>query len=234
VAITVPGTYTSTQTVNVRLRADDDIFTVTDFSGGRTNGEVEDYQVLVIDLPVELLYFTAKLKNKNIGQLNWATANELNNAGYEVEHALPTTGVPVFNQIGYVDGAGTTTMQKFYDYEVPRLASGVHYFRLKQVDFDGSYTYTQIRALEVEARLVKKLFPTILHEGSSTVYLQVTKSDNYKVEIITALGQMVESYDADMQSETYHEISFDINRYVSGVYFVRISSDYGSFTRRSI
>lgn len=232
VAITVPGTYIGTQTVNIRLRADDNTFTAADFLGGRTNGEVEDYQALVVDLPVELLYFKAKLKDKNIGQLNWATVNELNNAGYEVEHALPTTGIPVFNQIGYVDGAGTTTTQMFYSYEVPRLVSGVHYFRLKQVDFDGSYAYTEIRALRVEEPFVQKLFPTILHEGSQIVYLQMEKDDNYKVEIITALGQLVESYDADMQSNAYHEINFDMNRYVSGVYFIRVSNDNGSFIRK--
>ena len=232
VAVTSPGTV-ATNLVNIRIRLDDNPLGIGDFQGARTNGEVEDYQFLMNDpLPVELLYFTARLEGKNTGKLNWATSSELNNAGYEVEHALPSTGAPEFNQIGYVRGAGTTTTEQGYGYDVPNLVPGVHYFRLKQVDFDGTYTYTEIRSLTVEARLVQKLFPTVLHEGSSTVYLQIAKDDNYKVEIITSLGQVVESYAADMESSAYHEISFDVNRYVSGVYFIRVSSDYASFTRK--
>uniref|UniRef100_UPI0012DD5175 T9SS type A sorting domain-containing protein n=1 Tax=Aureispira sp. CCB-QB1 TaxID=1313421 RepID=UPI0012DD5175 len=157
---------------------------------------------------------------------------ELNNAGYEVEHALPSTGAPEFNQIGYVNGAGTTTTAQNYDYKVPNLIPGVHYFRLKQVDFDGTSTYTEVRSLTVEAPLVKQLFPTVLHEGSSTVYLQISKDDRYQIEIITALGQIVESYSAPMTSNAYHEIDFDINRYVSGIYFIRVSSNNTSFTRK--
>jgi hypothetical protein len=232
VAVTSPGVV-ATSLVNVRIRLDDNPLAASDFQGAKTNGEVEDYQFLMNDpLPVELLYFTARLEGNNTGKLNWATSSELNNAGYEVEQALPGVGPLEFNQIDYVTGAGTTTTEQAYKYEVPNLVSGVHYFRLKQVDFDGTYTYTDIRSLTVEAPLVEKLFPTVLHPGSSIVYLQIAKDDNYKVEIITALGQIVESYDADMQSNAYHEIGFEMNRYVSGIYFIRVSSDYASFTRK--
>ncbi|WP_264791811.1 cadherin-like domain-containing protein [Aureispira anguillae] len=232
VAVTVPATYQSTQTVNVRLRADDDAFAVGDFSGGRTNGEVEDYQALIVDLPVELLTFTAKLKGKNTGQLNWATATELNNAGYEVEQALPTTGVPVFNPIGYVEGAGTTIQAQHYQYEVPNLVAGVHYFRLKQVDFDGTYAYSNIRALNVEAPLVQKLFPTLLQEGSSTIYIQMAKDDDYKIEILTALGQVVEERRIRLQASAYYEMEVDLAHYVSGVYVVRVSDGTGTYTEK--
>ncbi|WMX14574.1 cadherin-like domain-containing protein [Aureispira sp. CCB-E] len=232
VVVTSPASV-ATNLVNIRIRLDDNPLGAVDFQGARTNGEVEDYQFLMNDpLPVELLYFTAKLEGKNTGVLNWATSSELNNAGYEVEHALPSTGAPEFNQIGYVNGAGTTTTAQNYDYKVPNLISGVHYFRLKQVDFDGTSTYTEVRSLTVEAPLVKQLFPTVLHEGSSTVYLQISKDDRYQIEVITALGQIVESYSAPMTSNAYHEIDFDMNRYVSGIYFIRVSSNNTSFTRK--
>uniref|UniRef100_UPI000698B19D T9SS type A sorting domain-containing protein n=1 Tax=Aureispira sp. CCB-QB1 TaxID=1313421 RepID=UPI000698B19D len=157
---------------------------------------------------------------------------ELNNAGYEVEHALPSTGAPEFNQIGYVNGAGTTTTAQYYDYKVPNLIPGVHYFRLKQVDFDGTSTYTEVQSLTVETPIVQKLFPTVLHKESNTVYLQVAKDDRYQIEIITALGQVVASYNTSIESNAYHEIDFDINRYVSGIYFIKVSSRYASFTRK--
>jgi hypothetical protein len=233
VAVTSPGAL-ATNLVNIRIRLDDSPLGIGDFQGARTNGEVEDYQFLMNDpLPVELLYFTARLEGNNTGKLNWATSSELNNAGYEVEQALPSTGgLLEFNQIGYVTGKGTTTTEQNYAYDVLNLVPGVHYFRLKQVDFDGTYTYTNIRSLTVKAPLVQGLYPTVLHKGSNVVYLQMAKDGNYKIEIITALGQLVESYDADMQSNAYHEINFDMNRYVSGIYFIRVRNDEESFTRK--
>ncbi|WMX13273.1 cadherin-like domain-containing protein [Aureispira sp. CCB-E] len=232
VVVTSPASV-ATNLVNIRIRLDDNPLEIGDFQGGRTNGEVEDYQFLMNDpLPVELLYFTAKLEGKNTGVLNWATSSELNNAGYEVEHALPSTGAPEFNQIGYVNGAGTTTTAQYYDYKVPNLIPGVHYFRLKQVDFDGTSTYTEVQSLTVETPIVQKLFPTVLHKESNTVYLQVAKDDRYQIEIITALGQVVASYNTSIASNAYHEIDFDINRYVSGIYFIKVSSRYASFTRK--
>ncbi len=225
VAITVPASYNGSETVNVRLRADDDAFAIGDFAGGRTNGEVEDYQALVIDLPVELLDFTANLEGKNIGNLAWSTATELNNAGYEVEHAFSNTGgVLEFNQIGFVTGAGTTNLTQYYNYKVPNLTSGIHYFRLKQVDYDGTYAYSPIRALEVSLPLVEQLFPTLLSKGNNRVYIQVRNSDHYQIEVITELGQIVETHKAQIDANTFYELGLEMSNYTSGMYIIRVSS----------
>ncbi|WP_264790212.1 T9SS type A sorting domain-containing protein [Aureispira anguillae] len=183
-------------------------------------------------LPVELMHFNTELEGKNAASLNWATASELNNAGYEIEHALPTTGLPVFEQIDYVDGAGTTTQVQYYNYKVPNLVAGVHYFRLKQVDFDGTYAYTDIRALRVDAPLVQKLFPTVLRAGRNTMYIQLAKDDRYKIEILTTLGSVVERHDIKAKTNTYYELELDRNHCATGVYVVYVRNNTGSYSQK--
>jgi len=232
VAVTTPAS-TPTVMVNIRLRVDDQALVIGDFSGLKTNGEVEDYQFMMNDpLPVEMLYFNARLDGRNTGILDWATASELNNKGYEVEHALPTTGTPEFNQIGFVDGKGTTLETQYYNYTVPNLVTGTHYFRLKQVDFDGTSTHTQVRALEVKGSIVEDLYPTILTEASNSVFVKVAKDDNYIIEVITPLGQIVQLHQGKMLTTQYHEVEFDVNRYPSGIYFIRVSNESSSFTTK--
>ncbi|MFK7798682.1 MAG: Ig-like domain-containing protein, partial [Aureispira sp.] len=232
VNITTPAVV-STNDVHVRVRVDDAPFSAAEFAAVRTNGEVEDYLFLMNNpLPVELLSFTATLQGQNTGVLDWATATELNNAGFEIEHALPSTGAPVFQNIGFVTGQGTTLQTHDYQHIVENMIPGVHYFRLKQVDFDGTFKYTPVRALTVKAPAVKDLFPTVVHEGSPTVFLQVGQDGRYTVEILTILGQRVEAYEAEMTTTSYHKINFDIGRYPSAIYLVRISNGLSSYTEK--
>ncbi len=232
ITITTPAIL-GTNEVYVRMRVDDDPFTAADFAGARTNGEVEDYRFLMNNpLPVELLDFTATLQGQNTGILDWTTASELNNAGFEIEQALPSTGTPDFRNIGFVTGNGTTVLTNEYQHTVENMVPGIHYFRLKQVDFDGTYKYSPVRALTVKAPAVKDLFPTVVHAGSPTVYLQVGEAGRYTVEIMTVLGQTVEAYEAEMSPDSYHEIHFDISKYPSAVYLIRISNGINSYTEK--
>jgi hypothetical protein len=232
VTITTPANV-GTNNVYVRMRVDDAPFTTADFDGARTNGEVEDYRFFMNNpLPVELLDFTATLQGQNTGILDWATASELNNAGFEIEHALPSNGTPDFQSIGFVTGNGTTLQTSEYQHTVENMIPGVHYFRLKQVDFDGTFKYSPVRALTVKAPAVKDLFPTVVHAGSPTVYLQVGDEGRYTVEIMTVLGQTIEAYTAEMTPSSYHEIHFDISRYPSAVYLIRISNGLTSYTEK--
>ena len=230
--ITTPGVV-NTNDVNIRVRVDDAPFSAAEFATIRTNGEVEDYFFLMNNpLPVELISFTATLQGQNTAVLDWATETELNNAGFEVEHALPSTTAPVFQNIGFVTGYGTTLQTHDYQYIVENMIPGVHYFRLKQVDFDGTFKYTPVRALTVKAPAVKSLFPTVVHEGSPTVFLQVGQDGRYTIEIMTVLGQTVETYEAEMTTSSYHEINFDIERYPAAIYLIRISNGLSSYTEK--
>jgi hypothetical protein len=100
-------------------------------------------------LPVELMYFTA-VKTGDDAVLTWATASEINNDHFDVERSAD--GV-TFTKVGKVEGNGNSTQTITYEYTDPSLASynvAVLYYRLKQVDVDGRYTYSNIASINID------------------------------------------------------------------------------------
>src|SRR5690606_36781945 len=84
-------------------------------------------------------------------KLNWSTASETNNNGFEIQRAFvhDEFGKSPFAPIVFVEGHGTTTEPKTYRYSDNQLKSGVYYYRLKQKDFDGTFEYSQEVMVEV-------------------------------------------------------------------------------------
>lgn len=97
-----------------------------------------------VPLPVKLLYFNGKLVN-HAGLLNWATAAEAGNDHFDVEHSA--NGVQ-FTAIGTVQGAGNSAADQFYSFTDKQILPGINYYRLKQVDKDGQYTYSEIAVIK--------------------------------------------------------------------------------------
>jgi len=103
---------------------------------------VEDSDV---DLPIELLSFDAKRLDIDNVQLDWATALEINNNGFEVQRMLDNENS--FQTIDWVEGAGNTTIQQNYELMDDNSYPNISYYRLKQVDYDGTFSYSPIRAV---------------------------------------------------------------------------------------
>jgi hypothetical protein len=109
-------------------------------------------------IPVELISFTANIVHKKI-VLSWITATELNNSGFEIERSITPTPFPKegalgnreWEKIGFINGNGTTTEVKSYSFIDHNTFVGKVYYRLKQIDFDGSFEYSKI--VEVEFNL---------------------------------------------------------------------------------
>ncbi|MBS1623559.1 MAG: hypothetical protein JST83_06040, partial [Bacteroidetes bacterium] len=93
-------------------------------------------------LPVTLLYLTADAIDNKYIDLDWATASEINNKGFAIERS---TDGREFTQIGWVDGHGNSNTQLSYSYSDRTVQPGaVYYYRLRQVDFDGQFVYSEI------------------------------------------------------------------------------------------
>lgn len=230
--------YTATNTITITgLRID--IEMINGGTGGAFNTSGSEVFALALEgigsdilLPVEFLNFDASLKGSNDVQLNWTTASELNNAGFEIEHALPTTDAPEFNQVAYVDGAGTTEQTQYYHYKLSNLVAGIHYFRLKQVDKDGTSTYSPIRAVQIEAPLVKQLFPTIVTKEQPVLHIQLAEGGTYQVKLLSTLGQVLETHKFSLETSAYYELAMESEHYTSGVYLVQVSNGLSSYTRK--
>ena len=96
-------------------------------------------------VPVELTSFTAQALDQKI-ILRWTTATELNNNGFEIQRRVAESE---FATIGFVRGEGTTTNQKQYSYIDKDLVDGKYFYRLKQIDFNGAYEYSDVIEIEM-------------------------------------------------------------------------------------
>lgn len=117
-------------------------FTINGSSGSNTT------------LPIELLFFNATLSNEHV-DLNWSTASELNNDYFTIERS--NDGVN-WEKINETNGAGTTTQRTNYSAIDERPLQGISYYRLKQTDFDGKYSFSNIASVFVhdfEKQLLK-------------------------------------------------------------------------------
>ncbi|MEM7368413.1 MAG: S8 family serine peptidase [Bacteroidota bacterium] len=107
------------------------------------------------NFPVEWLEFRVQ-QARGGALLEWSTASELQNNGFSIEVAFENG---LFQQMAFVPGAGTTTEIRQYEYHVADLQEGQYQFRLKQIDLDGRFAYSEIRELEIVARNDMMVFP---------------------------------------------------------------------------
>jgi len=125
--------------------------------GGPTSIYIDDVTITESEptpLPIELLYF----RGKNDGETNilyWSTASEINNDYFTIEKSYDGY---VFNIIDYIEGAGYSTHQLYYEYHDSNLQPFITYYKLKQTDYDGKYEYSEI--ISVDSRGKEK--PTLI------------------------------------------------------------------------
>jgi hypothetical protein len=173
-------------------------------------------------LPVEWIEFSARKTNEGVTLL-WKTASELNNAGFEVQRKSNNK----WNALGFVRGAGTTTDAQSYTF-IDRTASGKIQYRLKQIDFDGQFEYSNI--IEVDAGLptqfsLEQNYPNPFNPTTLLVY-QIPISSEVKLEVYDMLGRKVATLVNAFMEAGIHTYSFDASRFAltSGIYFYRIQA----------
>jgi hypothetical protein len=178
-------------------------------------------------LPVELISFTATSNGKEV-ILNWSTATELNNLGFEIQRS--TEGKEFFT-VGFVNGHGTTTEQRNYSYADKNLYNGKYYYRLKQVDYDGSFEYSEV--VEVEWRafnsyLLDQNYPNPFNP-TTTIGFGLQNKSNVKITILNAIGEEVAEILNEERDAGYHQVEFNATYLPSGVYFYQLKA--GSFAQ---
>ena len=136
-------------------------------------------------LPVELTDFTSSIDQDKV-VLNWQTSAELNNYKFIIE---TSTEGEVFNRIGEIDGAGTTTEPQDYTFTHHTPSAGVNYYRLKQVDFDGTFAYSKVLAINAPGSKDIFAFP---NPAKDKITLQYDLSKGVgNIQLFDALGRRV-------------------------------------------
>lgn len=183
-------------------------------------------------LPVDLTVFDAVLNEDDV-VLNWETASETNNAGYDVERSIENTAL--FEKIGFVRGKGTTTeanTYQFTDTDKPVNAISASY-RLKQVDFDGTFAYSQTItvALPAPGKLaLHKNFPNPFNPTTVISY-DVPRQGHVSLVVFDATGRQVGVIVNEEIAAGRYQTHFDASHLASGVYFYRLETAQKSITR---
>jgi hypothetical protein len=182
-------------------------------------------------VPVELQDFSSSLVDGRIF-LTWTTATELNNRGFEIERQYVSFSGEEGNWLnaGFVQGAGTTTDMKTYSWSEKPELNGIYRYRLKQVDFDGKYSYSNITEVSLLNDMKFELaqnYPNPFNP-STTISYQLSQPGEVILKVYDVLGNEVKTLVNSYQAAGVHETEFNAEGLVSGIYVYKIIS--GSFT----
>ncbi len=198
-------------------------------SGSRDEIGVDDIDVKenLIPAPVSLTSFTAKpMANKEV-QLNWTTASEENNEYFSVEYSVDGRS---FNEINRVVGAGTTTVTQHYSFMHKEAERGNNYYRLRQVDFDGTFSFSDIEVVVLTDESEIAIQPTLAQQ-SIEVSINENLSNNGTLEVIDWIGQTVMSENFSSENNKF---TLDVSNLESGHYILRINTNSGMETARFV
>src|SRR5574343_53253 len=171
---------------------------------------------LISALPIELVDFSALLKNDRTVELSWQTASEKDNDYFTIERSVDGENWAAIQEI---DGAGNST--SLLNYTTTDIVSekGIFYYRLKQTDFDGAYTYSDIRAVVVDQSVSEmSVFPnptngsfTLLHSGEKVA-----------PALYTAMGTQAGAINV---IPTNGGFIYDISTLANGIYFIKTATE---------
>jgi hypothetical protein len=189
-------------------------------------------------IPVELTSFTATATN-SAATLHWNTATEVNNYGFDVERRVVSnseSSIANWNKVGFVAGNGASNSPHNYSFTDANLVFGRYAYRLKQVDNDGNFKFSQ--SLELEVGLVPKMltlaqnFPNPFNP-TTTIEFTVPEDGRVSLKIFDMLGREVASvFEGDVKAGYIQKAVLDASRLSSGVYFSRLLYDGKSLLKK--
>jgi len=176
-------------------------------------------------LPVELSTFAATYSNKAV-ELKWSTATELNNNGFEIERSFDKTN---WATIGFVKGKGTTSEPQNYSYSdnLSEISLTKLYYRLKQIDFNGSYEYSEVVEVEVMPSVfsLSQNYPNPFNP-STKISWQSPVGSWQTLKVYDILGNEVATLVNEYRNPGNYEVDFQSSvgsrRLANGVYFYRL------------
>ena len=182
-------------------------------------------------LPVELTSFTATA-SKNAVNLRWSTATELNNTGFQVERSGNGTG---WTTLTFVKGGGNSNSTKSYSYTDNSITkTGKYYYRLRQLDVDGSFKYsgtTEVNFVAPAVFTLNQNYPNPFNPTTMISY-SIPAGSNVKLSVYNAIGKVVSVLENGFKEAGLYNVSFNASNLPSGLYFYKIEAGQFSSTRK--
>ncbi|NOG97035.1 MAG: T9SS type A sorting domain-containing protein [Ignavibacteriae bacterium] len=185
-------------------------------------------------LPVELTSFTCTASSKGVS-LVWKTASELNNQMFEVQRSIEGSE---FRTIGSVQGAGTSTEEQAYSYldEIQTDSKQQLSYRLKQIDFGGNYSFSDVVEVTFDMPLEYSLlqnYPNPFNPATSIKY-EIPEAGNVKLKVYNSLGSEVAYLVNEHQEAGRYSLQFDAKNFSSGIYFYVLEANQFTSVKKMI
>ena len=176
-------------------------------------------------LPVELTSFTSNVVDNKV-TLNWSTATEVNNYGFEIQRIAVSDQRSAWEKIGFVQGHGNSNSTKNYSF-TDKPTGGIEFqYRLKQIDFNGAFEYSEITSAILENVNEFKLeqnFPNPFNPTTRISYTLPVRT-NVRLRVYDILAQVVAELTNGNQEAGRYEVTFDGSNLPSGAYFYKLEA----------
>ncbi|HSP88139.1 MAG TPA: T9SS type A sorting domain-containing protein, partial [Ignavibacteriaceae bacterium] len=184
-------------------------------------------------VPVELTNFSARINEGSV-ELNWETSTETNNLGFIIERKMINQNED-WREIGFAEGKGTVTEINKYSFIDNPTLNGIYHYRLKQVDFDGTFEYS--KEVEVNINVINDFalmqnYPNPFNPTTIISY-QLAFGTHVSLKIYDVLGNEIATLVNEKREAGEHEVEFqssvDSWQLANGVYFYKLQTeDYSS------
>ena len=166
-------------------------------------------------LPVRWIGLQVKANNKNQVFVNWQVSDEVNNMGYHVEMSYDGQA---WIELGYVPAKTTTNREVAYDFTFIKKMTGMTYFRIKQLDIDGKFSYSWVKKLDMDAQDDPFIWPNPV----SNAFNFSAKENNFKIQVVNMAGHIVKTI---MLKSGVNQV--DVSNLTKGIYTVRYTMGNG-------
>lgn len=175
-------------------------------------------------LPVELKSFSATA-DMNSALLKWQTATELNNFGFEIERRQ-SNETAVWSKVGFVKGSGNSVSPRNYEFTDKSISGGNKFeYRLKQVDNDGTFTYSETSVVELLPQSFEMMqnYPNPFNPSTKIKYT-LPNDSRVSMTVFNTIGEVVEVIENAVKPAGIYEVNWNASGYASGIYLCRIEA----------
>lgn len=191
---------------------------------------VSDYsnekEIVITQIPVELISFNVNVSGNKV-LLNWNTATEKNNRGFAIERGIDDNWL----QIGFVPGQGTTIEKHFYSFTddfTNKPYSGSVYYRIKQIDYDGSYKYSSTVMINLHVKsqgyYLEQNYPNPFNPETK-IRFNIPEESKVQIQIVNVLGKVIAEISDGIMSSGIYEKNWNASAFASGVYYVKMNAE---------
>ncbi|MDP3147781.1 MAG: T9SS type A sorting domain-containing protein [Ignavibacteria bacterium] len=187
-------------------------------------------------LPVELTSFTSNVRNNKV-ELNWQTATEVNSYGFEVE-SREEKWESDWKKIGFLEGHGNSNSPKYYSFTDQNPSNGIVKYRLKQIDIDGSFSYSNV--VEVTCSLLPSTFELFQNYPNpfnpmTTIGFTLAEDGVAILRVFNILGcEVATLMNGELRAGILYQAILDAGNLASGLYFYRLESKNNTLVKKLI